>query len=227
MNKILPILSLLALLGAAAFAGAAPPESPYAGQEKRRIKALSPAKIKELLEGKGLGFAKAAELNHFPGPAHVIESASEIQLTPGQLARTKTMFLDMKKEAMSLGGNIVRKERKLDALFAGGAITEAALRGTVGGIARLRGNLRVVHLKYHLKMKKLLTPHQIALYDRARGYTGGASISHGLHETRLHEARLRLPLTPGRHLISGYHEQNHFPLKNIYTWHKNSEPCGV
>ncbi|MEE9276711.1 MAG: hypothetical protein V3V62_15505 [bacterium] len=175
----LPILLLFALLGAVTFADAAPRKSPYAGQEKQRVKALSPAEIKGLLEGKGLGFAKAAELNHFPGPSHVIENAPEIQLTADQLARTKTMFLDMKKEAVSLGRDIIRKETKLDALFAGGLITEAALRRTVGEIAHLRGALRATHLRYHLKMKKLLSPHQIALYDRARGYTGDSSMSHG------------------------------------------------
>jgi hypothetical protein len=38
----------------------------------------------------------------------------------------------------------------------------------------MRGVLRGIHLKDHLRTKALLTPHQIALYDAARGYARGA-----------------------------------------------------
>ncbi len=52
-------------LGLAALAPSAVAASPYAGQESREIKALSPEEISSLLSGKGMGFAKAAELNGF------------------------------------------------------------------------------------------------------------------------------------------------------------------
>jgi len=48
---------------------------PYAGQEARDIKALAPDEIRALRDGKGMGLAKAAELNGFAGPAHVLELA--------------------------------------------------------------------------------------------------------------------------------------------------------
>ena len=51
---------------------------PYAGDAGREIKALSPEEVKDLLSGAGMGYAKAAELNHFPGPAHVIELADKL-----------------------------------------------------------------------------------------------------------------------------------------------------
>ena len=35
-----------------------------------------------------MGLAKAAELNHYPGPAHVLTLATELALTPDQKART-------------------------------------------------------------------------------------------------------------------------------------------
>jgi hypothetical protein len=38
-------------------------KSPYAGQESRSIKSLSPEEVRGLLDGGGMGFAKAAELN--------------------------------------------------------------------------------------------------------------------------------------------------------------------
>ena len=49
--------------------------SPYAGQQARQVKALSKAEIEGLLAGRGLGYAKAAELNHYPGPRHVLDLA--------------------------------------------------------------------------------------------------------------------------------------------------------
>ena len=156
--------------------------SPYAGQEKREIKALSAAEIDGLLQGKGLGFAKAAELNHYPGPIHVIQTARKIGLSGAQLARTKSLHRSMKREAAALGRKIVDMEKGVDRLFGNGAVTETSLRRTVGGITRLRGTLRATHLSYHLKMKKLLTPHQIPPYDRARGYGGGSGTNmHNRH----------------------------------------------
>jgi hypothetical protein len=47
---------------------AAETSSPYSGQETREIKALSRDEISGYLSGDGMGFAKAAELNHYPGP---------------------------------------------------------------------------------------------------------------------------------------------------------------
>lgn len=42
--------------------------NPYTGQENREIKALSPQEIEGYLNGLGMGYAKAVELNQFPGP---------------------------------------------------------------------------------------------------------------------------------------------------------------
>ncbi|MBW2146214.1 MAG: hypothetical protein JRI22_04235 [Deltaproteobacteria bacterium] len=53
---------------------------PYAGGERRSIKALSPELVQDYLNGKGMGLSLAAELNHYPGPAHVLELASELNL---------------------------------------------------------------------------------------------------------------------------------------------------
>ena len=54
----------LALLAVSATANS---QSPYVGQESREIKALSPQEISDYLSGKGMGLAKAAELNGYPG----------------------------------------------------------------------------------------------------------------------------------------------------------------
>ena len=159
---------------------AAPPsraaESPYKGEEKRPIKALSEKEVEDLLAGNGMGFAKAAELNLYPGPSHVLESAPELGLTEAQRAETQRLYAAMKREAAALGRQIVERERELDARFASQRIDEAALAPALAGIGKLTGALRLVHLQAHLKMREILTPHQISLYVRLRGYAapGGA-----------------------------------------------------
>jgi hypothetical protein len=66
-------------------------ESPYAGEEARAIKALSDQEIEAYLSGQGMGYAKAAELNSYPGPKHVLELARELGLTPAQEEQTLTI----------------------------------------------------------------------------------------------------------------------------------------
>ena len=53
----------------------ATPPSPYAGQESRAIKALSDSEIDDLANGRGMGLAKAGELNGYPSPTTCSSSA--------------------------------------------------------------------------------------------------------------------------------------------------------
>jgi hypothetical protein len=59
MSKCLIILGLLITIPCLTFAQSG--HSPYAGQEKREIKALSHEDIEGYLAGEGMGFAKAGE----------------------------------------------------------------------------------------------------------------------------------------------------------------------
>ena len=161
-------VALLTLCGA--LAGCAPALSPYAGLEARKIKALSAKETAGYLSGEGMSLALAAELNGYPGPKHVLEFADELRLTDSQRASMGKMFADMKSEAVALGRDIVAREAALDALFAGKKADERRLREAVREIARLRGELRIAHLKWHLKTLPVLTPAQAARYDELRGY---------------------------------------------------------
>ena len=76
MFKTLFILTLL--LVTSSFAQHKHDHAPYAGLQKREIKALSDEQIKDLKSGKGMSLALAAELNGYPGPAHVLELADKI-----------------------------------------------------------------------------------------------------------------------------------------------------
>ena len=65
------LFALLAIVATTA-TSSAQTTSPYTGEEQRAIKALSEEEIGDLLEARGMGLAKAAELNSYPGPLHVL-----------------------------------------------------------------------------------------------------------------------------------------------------------
>ena len=84
---------------------AAPNPSSYAGQESREIKALSSEKISAISTGKGMGLAKSAELNGYPGPAHVLALSSELNLSEQQRRRTEVLFRSMQRDAIDVGNS--------------------------------------------------------------------------------------------------------------------------
>ena len=157
--------------------------SPYAGQEKRQIKSLSAKDVDDLLNGRGWGLAKAAELNGMPGPAHILEMADQINLDKDQNTAIQSMFNKMKAKAIKIGTKLVQLEKELDLMFANKSITQEILGIQLDKIAKVRSKLRQVHLETHLKTPAILTRHQIVTYNQLRGYTGGASHSgHSDHQ---------------------------------------------
>lgn len=183
------LAATLAVTGAVTLAPmgamAAGTQTPYAGLEAREIKALSRQETADLLAGRGMGLALAGELNRHPGPKHVLELEAKLALTSGQKGETETLKQGMKARAIELGREIVAAERDLDRRFAlaaqdgaaqdGAAFDDAALRRATARIAVLRGELRFVHLRAHLVMRRILTATQIARYDALRGYAGRAT----------------------------------------------------
>ena len=174
------VLSLSVLLASAVGSTAQTP-SPYAGQERRSIKALSDTDIRDLTEARGMGLARAAELNSYPGPMHVIELADQLGLSESQRAASESLFAPMREKAIALGGQIMETERDLDRAFADGSIDPNYLREHVGRIAALQGQLRAVHLETHLAQRVILTPEQIARYNALRGYGSAATTEHRKH----------------------------------------------
>jgi Spy/CpxP family protein refolding chaperone len=165
------LFALLAIVAATA-TSSAQTTSPYSGQERRTIKALSDEEIRDLLEARGMGLAKAAELNSYPGPLHVLQLATELGLSDAQRKATDSLYANMRRRALSIGRQIIESERTLDRAFVNGAIEPAMLRSQVTAIATLQGELRAVHLEAHLAQHSLLTPEQVAQYDALRGYRG-------------------------------------------------------
>src|SRR5215831_5379806 len=110
-------------------------DMPYAGQQARPIKALSDEEVAALRNGEGVGMAKAAELNGYPGPKHVLDLAQQLQLTDAQRRDVQASFDRMSAAAKPLGGQLIAQEQALDQLFAKGDITQDRLGAATAAIA--------------------------------------------------------------------------------------------
>ncbi len=144
--------------------------SPYQGQERRAVKSLADSEVADLLAGRGAGFAKAAELNGVPGPAHLLEMKREIALSAEQEAEIESVRKRMQAEAVDLGRRLVALEAELNAAFATAEATKESLAQLLSAIASVQRDLRFVHLAAHLETPAILTPEQISAYNRLRGY---------------------------------------------------------
>jgi hypothetical protein len=144
--------------------------SPYAGMESRTVKALSDRQIADLRAGRGTGLALAAELNGYPGPAHVLDLADDLKLSDEQRARTRALLDAMKAETIPIGERIIAEETVLDQLFRERRVSEASVARSTKRIAAAEGELRYAHLRYHLAMIDVLSSQQISRYRELRGY---------------------------------------------------------
>ncbi len=172
------LVGLLVLVSLPAMAATPPAPSPYVGQQHRAIKALSASDIEGYHKGSGMGYAKAAELNRYPGPSHVLELSSPLALTPAQRQQTQGIYDRMHQNAVQIGRQIVDREASLDALFAGRTADNDQVERLTREIALLQAQLRFVHLRAHLEMATVLTSSQVDAYQRLRGYRDGHAGGH-------------------------------------------------
>ena len=168
-------IALLVLAASAASAqhhghgpGHAP--SPYAGETSRAIKALSAEEERAWIEGQGMGLARAAELNGYPGPMHVLELAAPLRLTAQQADATRSLMDRHKAEVRQLGTRLVELERRLDVAFRERHATDAEVDRLTAEVAQLQGRIRAAHLRTHLAQTALLTSEQVTRYGVLRGY---------------------------------------------------------
>jgi hypothetical protein len=152
--------------------------SPYAGQEGRDIKSLSDNDVQSLQNGTGEAFggmAKLAELNGYPGPRHVLDMASELQLTDRQRIEIERIYQNMSNIAKSIGAAIIAIEQDMDGAFANNTITQENLKLMLDKSADLYGQLRFVHLSAHFDTVQILTIEQVQMYNTMRGYDSGTT----------------------------------------------------
>ena len=153
--------------------------SPYVEEQGRSVKALSDERAEALLAGEGLGYARAAELNDYPGPRHVLDLADSLGLTDVQRRDVDAAFRTMQSRARAAGRALVRTEARLDSLFAAGAATAERVQALTEEAARIEGEVRYAHLAAHVRTREVLRPEQVDAYQRLRGYDRGEG--HGRH----------------------------------------------
>jgi Spy/CpxP family protein refolding chaperone len=142
----------------------------YAGMHDRAIKSLSAQQLADLRAGKGMSLALPAELNGYPGPSHALELAEPLKLSATQRARTQELFTQMQREAKAVGEEVIAAEAALDTLFREKRANAEAVAAATTQAAQAHGRLRQTHLRYHLAMMDVLSPDQVAAYNRLRGY---------------------------------------------------------
>ncbi|WP_019503257.1 Spy/CpxP family protein refolding chaperone [Pleurocapsa sp. PCC 7319] len=144
--------------------------SPYVEQLDSPVRGLSSEEVDNLLNGRGSGYARMAELNGYPGLRHVLDLSSELKLSAQQETDIQVAFEQMQSQAKTIGKTIVSKEQELGKSFASGKITNTELEKQTEELATLYGELRNTHLQAHLKINPILSTEQIKKYNQLRGY---------------------------------------------------------
>jgi hypothetical protein len=147
---------------------------------------MSHDEIVGLLEGKGLGMAKAAEKNGFPGPKHVLELEDKLELTDEQKVEVTDIFVDAQVDFRTLGREVVEAEAALNRAFAARGISQAQIASLTRAAAEARGNLQARHLAAHVATRPVLSDAQVQKYVELRtamagqgGGAAGAGMQHG------------------------------------------------
>ena len=167
------LILILSLLAAGVAQGEGEGHGSYAEFHSREIKALSASDVEGLQQGRGMELALPAELNGYPGPMHVLELADKLELTTEQREQTEQAFERMRERASDLGGQVIESERELDRRFAERRATLEEIERLTDQTARLWGQLRAVHLEYHLHMLTVLDDEQVRRYSHLRNHGGG------------------------------------------------------
>ena len=170
MFRSLGWISVFAFASTSALAQHTHTASPYAHAQSAEVSNLTPDEVRELRNGEGMGLARAAELNHFPGPKHLLDLWSELDLNHAQIDRIQAIHKNMRTQAIAKGEDILKAEIHLANLFASGQPTAAEVKRVTEHLGIMRGQLQAIHLLAHIESTRELTGEQIQGYDRLRGY---------------------------------------------------------
>ena len=144
--------------------------SSYAHSRGAEVVSLTDEEVRALRHGEGMGLARAAELNHFPGPRHLLDLASDLDLSDVQVRRIQTIHDRMKSQAVAKGEDIIIAEKHLADLFASGNPSARKMTQVTEHLGNMRGQLQAIHLLAHIEAARELSADQIREYDRLRGY---------------------------------------------------------
>ena len=150
-------------------------------QEGRAIASLPDEDVAALLAGEGWGLARPAELNGWPGPAHVLENAEALGLSEDQVGSITAIRDAMRDRARALGAAYVETEAQLSLMFRAGAAEPEAMTALLQRSAGIMAALRATHLGAHIATTPLLTETQRARYGELRGSADAAFEDHPGH----------------------------------------------
>ncbi len=178
IEKLVMVSTLSLLLAAglapqAASASTSVPQENGAGpqggrQDNKHQGGMQQRQFRALREGRGMGMARAAETNGYPGPKHVLELAEELALSDEQIARTNEIHNRVREQAPEMGRQIIEAEQRLEALFAEDRVTADKMSALLQEIGELRVRLRALHLNAHLDQAEVLSQEQIDQYMTLR-----------------------------------------------------------
>ncbi len=154
------------------------PSASYPQLQESEVRGLTPEQIEGLRNGDGMGYALPAELNGYPGPKHVLESADDLGLNESQREATAKIRAEMLEKAKATGAALVSAYESLDQEFRSQDIDADRLRNHTEQIGTLEGELRAIHMQAHLEMMTVLTHAQILQYSELRGYQSGGHADH-------------------------------------------------
>jgi Spy/CpxP family protein refolding chaperone len=121
-----------------------------------------------IADGRGFGLAFAADQNGYPGPLHVLELKDRLRLTSEQEGRAQALLDAMFAEARPKSARLLAAEAQLRDLFARRTVDDTSLAAAVAAVEHARADVRLVHLRTHLKMRDVLTEDQRLMYHAAR-----------------------------------------------------------
>ena len=131
---------------------------------------VSADEIRGYTEGRSLRFGRAAEKNHNPSPYYILKYKSELALFDEQLTPARAILDRERAQASKLGKELLGDESKLEALLSTPGSREDQIAELTREIARLEGEIRLVHLEADVAAKKLLNSSQQVQYDAVRSY---------------------------------------------------------
>ncbi|CAA9565171.1 MAG: hypothetical protein AVDCRST_MAG70-1978 [uncultured Thermomicrobiales bacterium] len=135
----------------------------------RDIRALTSDEVVAIERGDGAGYARAAEANGIPGPAHSLELRDQLTLTVEQVTGLEALRASVQVDAVAAGERFLVAQAAFESDLRSSAIAPGDVVDRVVELSRLEGELAAVHLAAHVATASILTPEQIETYNTARG----------------------------------------------------------
>ncbi len=133
------------------------------------LKAFSKDEVRGLREGRALDFAVVAEKNHYPAPYYALRLVSQMALFEDQIAPLKAIYAALNGRTRSLGAQLLDQEARIERYFEDQENDPEKLERLVRESARLRGEIRLLHLQADIETRKIVKPGQLVNYEAERG----------------------------------------------------------